>query len=139
MYHPFNNSVWVIFFFCNIIAQVISHSDSVAEMDSIEPQAGVSVADDYGPYACKGMENNSGGGSGPRPFKVVCRNKKENASMTCNFNGNPHPCSTYNKNQAKFYKQLLDKVGGFVQNNKQCGPPTMEAKICPDIMYKIVR
>ena len=38
------------------------------------------------------------------------------------FNGNPHDCSNYNKNQEKFYQQLVDLI-----NDRMCfNPPYVD-------------
>merc|ERR1712215_164158 len=70
---------------------------------------------DYGKNNCKctGTEDNSRGGKGPRDFIVKCEQSSDTAEFRRRrvFTGNPHGCGKYNKEQQKFYDQLLKEIG----------------------------
>lgn len=101
---------------------------------------------------CQGKEGGRGG-AGKRPIRITCNsvsnkgNKKRNGDCPkkvhndCTYTGNPHKCRKYNKEQIKFYQELLAAIAPeqckALKDRDPCPKQQFNTKkTCSEIGYK---
>ncbi len=88
--------------------------------------------------SCKWRECYGGTGKGPRLFHIRCTLLKPNSQVIydCVYKGNPHDCSAYNNNQAKYYNDLADSAEK--NHEDACSKNQISTKQCKEVTFNLI-